>query len=119
MIEHKGHGGSDSVFVFKKKFNIYEIEIRGNDEQGFSSLFKNIKIGALDAVRELTYQLQFGGYNYVVEADIKGFFNNIDHEWMIKMLEERIDDKPFVRLIQKWLKAGILEEGGEVLYPVW
>jgi group II intron reverse transcriptase/maturase len=53
-----------------------------------------------------------------VEADIKGFFDNIDHAWMIRMLEERIDDRRFLRLIKKWLKAGILEEDGKVLHPV-
>jgi group II intron reverse transcriptase/maturase len=52
-----------------------------------------------------------------VEADIKGFFDNIDHEWMIEMLEQRIDDRRFLRLIKKWLKAGILEEDGKVLHP--
>lgn len=75
------------------------------------------KLGPLDAVRELTQSLQFGKVGYVVEADIKGFFDNIDHHWMIKMLEERIDDKPFLWLIGKWLKAGILEEDGKVTNP--
>jgi RNA-directed DNA polymerase len=69
-------------------------------------------VGARDAVKRLTVKLQFGNYNYVVEVDIKGFFENIDHEWMIRMLEERIDDKAFLRLIRKWLKAGVLEEDG-------
>ncbi len=50
------------------------------------------QIGALDAVDKLTIKLQFGRYNWVVEADIKGFFDNIDHDWMIRMLAERIDD---------------------------
>ena len=68
--------------------------------------------------RNLTRELQFGRYCWVVEADIKGFFDNIDHEWMIRMLEERIDDKPFLRLIRKWLKAGILETDGQVVHPV-
>ena len=45
--------------------------------------------GALDAVDKLTVKLQFGKYNYVVEADIKGFFDNLDHEWLLKMLAER------------------------------
>ena len=49
-------------------------------------------MGALDAVDWLTIKLQFGRYNFVVEADIKGFFDNINHEWMIQMLEERIED---------------------------
>jgi|GEM_PF-2870464 len=49
-----------------------------------------------------------GKYNHVVGADIKSFFNNINHEWLVKMLEQRINDKQFIRLIKKWLKEGIL-----------
>jgi len=74
-------------------------------------------VSALDAVDKLTVKLQFGEYNYVVEADIKGFFDNIDHEWMLKMLAERIDDKSFLWLIEKWLKAGVLDTDGKVLHP--
>jgi retron-type reverse transcriptase len=51
-----------------------------------------------------------------VEAD-KGFFDNIHHEWMIQMLEERIEDGAFLRLIKKWLKAGVLDTDGHVLHP--
>ena len=76
------------------------------------------KVGARDAVKVTTCKLQSGGYSNVVEADIKGFFDNLDHEWLIRMLKERIDDKRFLRLIKKWLRAGILEETGEVLHPV-
>lgn len=65
----------------------------------------------------LTEELNFGQYNYIVEADIKGFFDNINHEWLIKMLKQRIDDKELIRLIRKWLKAGILEEDNEIVYP--
>jgi len=75
-------------------------------------------VGALDAVDKLTIKLQFGRYNYVVEADIKGFFDNIDHEWMIQMLAERIDDRALLWLIKKWLKAGVLDTDGKVLHPV-
>jgi group II intron reverse transcriptase/maturase len=75
-------------------------------------------IGALDAVDKLTIKLQFGRYNWVVEADIKGFFDNIDHVWMIRMLAERIDDRALLRLIKKWLKAGVLDTDGQVLHPV-
>ncbi len=74
-------------------------------------------IGALDAIKELSYQLQFRGYNYVVEADIRSFFDNINHDLLMEMLSKKIDDKPFLRLIRKWLKAGILEEG-KVINPV-
>lgn len=47
--------------------------------------------GVKDALKELGCQLQFGWYNYVVEADIKGFFDYINHDWLIKMLAERIN----------------------------
>jgi len=76
------------------------------------------KKGALDAVDKLTVKLQFGRYDFVVEADIEGYFDNIDHDWLIKMLEERIDDRALVRLIEKWLKAGILDTDGKVVHPV-
>ena len=74
-------------------------------------------IGAQQAVRDLTFELQFGRYGYVVEADIQGFFDAIDHDWLLKMLSMRIDDKPFLGLIDSWLKAGILEREGTVIHP--
>lgn len=74
-------------------------------------------IGAQTAVGELTYELQFGGYGYVIDADIQGFFDNIDHDWLIKMLSLRIRDNAFLRLIRKWLKAGILDTDGKVIHP--
>ncbi|MCC5468753.1 group II intron reverse transcriptase/maturase, partial [Pelosinus sp. Bkl1] len=49
--------------------------------------------------------------NYIVEADIKGFFDNVDHEWMMKFLQERIQDPNLLRLIRRFLKAGVMEEG--------
>jgi RNA-directed DNA polymerase len=76
------------------------------------------QVGALDAVDRLTIKLQCGRYNFVVEADIKGFFDNIAHDWLIRMLGERIEDGAFLRLIRKWLRAGVLETDGQVLHPV-
>jgi RNA-directed DNA polymerase len=73
--------------------------------------------GALDAVDQLTEKLQFGGYHQVVEADIRGFFDNLSHEWLLRMLEQRIDDQAILRLIKKWLKAGVLDTDGKVLRP--
>jgi len=76
------------------------------------------QVGALEAVDKLTIKLQFGKYNYVVEADIKGFFDNLDHEWLIRMVAELADDKALLWMIRKWLKAGILETDGKVIHPV-
>jgi group II intron reverse transcriptase/maturase len=74
-------------------------------------------VGALDAVRDLSAALRSGRYHYLVEADIRSFFDQIDHAKLIELLELRIDDKPFLRLIRKWLKAGILEPDGTVHHP--
>ncbi len=73
--------------------------------------------GALDAVRDLTFDLQYGTYGYVVEVDVKGFFDHLDHTWLLDMLRVRIDDRAFLRLIRKWLKAGVLETDGHVVHP--
>ena len=75
------------------------------------------KIGATNAVQELTFNLQYGSFGWIVEVDIKGFFDNIDHEWLMRMLKERTTDRSLLRLINKWLKAGILEEDGKVIHP--
>jgi RNA-directed DNA polymerase len=74
--------------------------------------------GPQDASRDLADALQHGKYGWIVEADIRSFYDNIDHDWMIRMLQERIDDKAFLHLIRKWLKAGILDTDGQVLHPV-
>ena len=44
---------------------------------------------------ELRVKLQFGGYHHLVEADIKGYFDHLSHEWLMRMLAERIDDERF------------------------
>jgi group II intron reverse transcriptase/maturase len=49
--------------------------------------------------------------NWVLDADIRDFFNSISKEWLIKFVEHRIADKRVIRLVQKWLKAGVLEDG--------
>nr|MBF0220938.1 group II intron reverse transcriptase/maturase [Desulfobulbaceae bacterium] len=74
--------------------------------------------GPQRAALELSQKLHRGRYRWVVDADIKGFFDHIDHEWLLKMLEQRINDRAFIGLIRKWLKAGILEEDGQVVFPV-
>jgi len=63
---------------------------------------------ALDA---LSYALTVKHVNYVLDADIRGFFDSISHEWMLKFVQHRVADRRILRLIQKWLKAGVMEEG--------
>ena len=52
--------------------------------------------------------------NWVLDLDIKGFFDGLSHEWLVKFVEHRIADRRVVRLIQKWLKAGVLEDGKRI-----
>ena len=49
--------------------------------------------------------------NWILDADIRGFFDNINHEWLLKFLEHRISDQRLLRLLKKWLRAGVSEDG--------
>ena len=77
---------------------------------GFSYGFRPGKSphNALDAVVVGIQQMKV---NWVLDADIRGFFDTISHEWLVKFIEHRIGDRRIVALIQKWLRAGVLEEG--------
>jgi group II intron reverse transcriptase/maturase len=63
------------------------------------------------ALDTLAVALQQRRLNYVLDADIRGFFDNIDHTWMMKFMEHRIADKRVLRHIRKWLQAGVFEDG--------
>lgn len=62
------------------------------------------------AIREINQIVMTRKVNYVVDADIKGFFDNVDHKWLMKFLENDIQDKNFLRYIVRFLKAGIIED---------
>lgn len=64
-----------------------------------------------DAIKILDVYLSSKNINYVVDADIKGFFDNVDHKWMMKFLEHRISDRNLLRYIGRFLNAGIIENG--------
>ena len=66
---------------------------------------------ALDA---LAVGIQSKKVNWLLDADIRGFFDTLDHEWLVKFVEHRIADDRVVRHIQKWLNAGVIEEGKHV-----
>ncbi|HEX4841549.1 MAG TPA: group II intron reverse transcriptase/maturase [bacterium] len=109
----------------------------GRRPLGVPTLEDKIVQGATTEVLNAIYEVDFLGFSYgfrpgrdqhmaldalsvaierervawVLDADIRGFFDTIDHEWLIKFVEHRIGDQRVVRLIQKWLKAGVLEDG--------
>ncbi len=88
----------------------------------FEPLFRNSSYAyrpnrsARQAVTKLQEELM-EQCTWVVESDISGFFDNVSHEWMLKMLERRVNDRALVGLIRKWLRAGILQPDGAVEYP--
>jgi len=63
---------------------------------------------ALDA---LAVGIARGKVNLVLDADVRDFFTSLDHSWLMKFLEHRIADRRVLRLIQRWLKAGVIEDG--------
>jgi len=67
-----------------------------------------------DALDALCVGIERSKVGWVLDADIRGFFDAIDHEWLVKFVEHRIGDRRMVRLIQKWLKAGVLEDGKRI-----
>ena len=64
-----------------------------------------------DALDALSVAITSKKVNWILDADIEGFFDAIDHDWLIKFLEHRIGDRRILRLIRKWLRAGVIEEG--------
>lgn len=67
------------------------------------------KRSAHDVVKYINQTIMRRKVNCVVEADIKGFFDNVDHDWLMKFLEHDIDDKNFLRYIKRFLKSGVME----------
>ena len=62
------------------------------------------------AIREVNQLIMTKKINFIVDADIKGFFDNVDHDWLMSFLEHDIADKNFLRYIKRFLKAGIIED---------
>jgi RNA-directed DNA polymerase len=84
---------------------IYEEEFLG-----FSYGFR-LGRGPHDALDALAVGIGERKVNYILDADIRDFFGSVSQEWLIRFVEHRIGDKRIIRLIQKWLRAGILEDG--------
>ena len=84
---------------------IYEV-----DFLGFSYGFRPGR-GQHDALDALVVGIDRRKVNWILDADIRSFFDMVDQKWMIRFVEHRIGDPRIIRLIQKWMKAGVLEDG--------
>lgn len=87
---------------------IYEEEF-----EGFSYGFRPGR-GAHDALDAVAYVINRRKVNWIVDADIRKFFDTLDREWLMRFLEHRIGDRRVLRLIGKWLRAGVMEAGRQV-----
>jgi group II intron reverse transcriptase/maturase len=85
--------------------NIYE-----EDFLGFSYGFRPGR-SQHDALDALTVGITRKRVNWVLDADIRGFFDNLDHEWLSRFLRHRVADPRVLRLVQKWMQAGVSQEG--------
>jgi RNA-directed DNA polymerase len=83
------------------------------DFLGFSYGFRPGR-GQHDALDALTVGIKSRSVNWIVDADIRSFFDEIDHVWMLRFLEHRIADQRIVGLIRKWLEAGVIEDGKRI-----
>ncbi|WP_442869763.1 group II intron reverse transcriptase/maturase, partial [Bradyrhizobium sp. CCBAU 11361] len=77
---------------------------------GFSYGFRPGR-GPHDALDALCTAIETRHVNWIIDADIQNFFGAVSQPWLVRFLEHRIGDKRIIRLIQKWLKAGVLEDG--------
>src|SRR5215470_6946420 len=77
---------------------------------GFSYGFRP-KRGQHDALDALVVGITDRKVNFIFDADVASFFDSVSKEWLVRFVEHRIGDKRIIRLIRKWLKAGVLEEG--------
>ena len=84
---------------------IYEVDFRG-----FSYGFRPGR-HAHQALDALSVGITRRRVNWILDADIQGFFDTLNHEWLVRFLEHRVTDSRLLRLIQKWLKAGVSEDG--------
>jgi RNA-directed DNA polymerase len=84
---------------------IYEVDFKG-----FSYGFRPNR-GPHQALDALTVAIQRKRVSWVLDADIRNFYDSLNHEWMLKFIEHRVADRRMLRLIQKWLKAGVSEDG--------
>lgn len=85
-------------------------QIYEEDFLGFSYGFRPGR-GPHAALDALTVSIERMPVKWILDADIRGFFDNVDHEWIMKFVQHRVADRRILRLIQKWLRAGVSENG--------
>jgi RNA-directed DNA polymerase len=113
----KGNGGERPLGIPSYEDKLVQGVMRRVLDEVYESRFMDFSYGfrkgknAHQAVKYLNEFMMRSKLNYVVDADIKGFFDNVNHEWLIKFLENDIEDKRFIRYVKRFLIAGVMENG--------
>ena len=98
----------EDKIVQKAVTDIILVPIYESEFLGFSYGFRPGR-GAHNALDALTVGIEQRKINWVLDADVRAFFDNVDRGWLIQFLEHRIGDKRLIRLITKWLNAGVMD----------
>jgi len=72
---------------------------------------ENLPRSQHDALDALAFGVTRTKVNYILDCDLRAFFDSVSHEWLIRFVEHRVADPRIIRLIRKWLKAGVMEDG--------
>jgi RNA-directed DNA polymerase len=116
-IPKPGSGQKRPLGISSFEDKVVELSVKRTLELIYEASFEDVSYGyrpgrnqhqCLDALGRTIQQKRV---SYIVEADIKGFFDNVNHSWMMKFLEHRIGDNRVTRLISRMLKSGIMEDG--------
>ena len=113
----KADGKQRPLGIAALEDKIVQRAVRTILEQIYEESFRGFSYGyrprrsAHDALDALVVAIKQRKVNWILDADIRGFFDNISHTWLMKFLEHRISDQRMLRLLKKWLSAGVSEDG--------
>lgn len=113
----KGSKGKRPLGIPAVEDRVVQLAIAGILESIYEPYFVDESYGfrrgrnCHDALKRLDNEIWANSVNYVIDADIKGFFDNVDHKWLTKFIEHRVNDLNLVRLIVRFLKSGVVEDG--------
>jgi len=116
-IDKPGSGGKRPLGISCYEDKLVEKAVAQLLEVVYEPIFSDSSFGyrpgrsCHQALRKLVDEIQRRRVSFVVEADIRSFFDTLDHEWLIKFLEHDIADRKFIGIIRRLLKAGVMEEG--------
>lgn len=113
----KGNGKLRPLGISSYEDKIVQLALKKVLEPIFEAKFKDNMYGfrpnngCHNAIKFVQNTIHKGKINYIVDADIKGFFDHVNHDWLLEMLKLNISDTNILNLINKYLKAGILDKG--------